>query len=329
MESQSPFQAAADALAAQDEKLAVAIAAVGPCRLVPADRPPYEALLNAIAHQQVHGAAAKAILGRMHALYARDGGAPRWPTPQELHDTPEDTLRGVGLSRSKVLAMRDVAAKTLDGTVPDLATIACLSNDEIVERLVAVRGVGRWTAEMLLIFTLGRPDVLPVDDYGVRYGFQLLHRKRKMPPPKWLAKYGERWSPHRSTVAWYMWRYVDWVRANGLEPRRARAKATKVARANARGAKAAVGKAADAKAAKPAGSGARAKGKAPKVVRVAKASRLAKVAGAGTGRASVKARAVRVAKAAGAAVRKAAGTVVRTAAVAARARPGASRRRGR
>jgi DNA-3-methyladenine glycosylase II len=240
MDADSPFQAAADALAARDEKLAVAIAAVGPCRLVPNGRAPYEALLNAIAHQQVHGAAAKAILGRMHALYARDGAAPRWPTPQELVDTPEDALRGAGLSRSKVLAMRDVAAKTLDGTVPDLATIARLSNEAIVERLVAVRGVGRWTAEMLLIFTLGRPDVLPVDDFGVRHGFQLLHGRRQMPKPRWLAGYGERWAPHRSTVAWYLWRYVDWVRANGAEPRRARANpAKRAARATARRAKAA------------------------------------------------------------------------------------------
>lgn len=278
---------------------------------MPNDRSPYEALLSAIAHQQVHGAAAKAILGRMHALYARDGGAPRWPTPDELVATPEDALRGAGLSRSKVLAMRDVAAKTLDGTVPDLATIAELSNEAIIERLVAVRGVGRWTAEMLLIFTLGRPDVLPVDDYGVRYGFQLLHGKRRMPKPRWLAAYGERWSPHRSIVAWYLWRYVDWVRANGLEPRRVRAKsghapasesprvakrAKTVRGADARntaargasvakrrpGAKgpAAASRAATAKATRPADIVRAAKAKivrAPKIVRVAK-SAAAKVA---------------------------------------------------
>lgn len=244
MTTPTPFQSAALELRERDERLRIAIDAVGPCALVPNDRSPYEALLGAIAHQQVHGAAAKAILGRMHALYARAGGPPRWPTPDELAATPDEALRGAGLSRSKVLAMRDVAAKTLDGTVPDLATIAELSNEAIIERLVAVRGVGRWTAEMLLIFTLGRPDVLPVDDYGVRYGFQLLHGKRRMPKPRWLAAYGERWRPHRSIVAWYLWRYVDWVRANGLEPRRVRAKAARAKAADAKGARAARAKAA-------------------------------------------------------------------------------------
>jgi DNA-3-methyladenine glycosylase II len=217
----SPFQASADALRALDERLAHAIDLVGPCLLVPAKRSPYESLLSAIAHQQVHGAAAAAILGRMQRLYSPAG---RWPTPDELLATPEDALRGAGLSRSKVLAMRDVAARTLDGTVPDGRTIARLDDAAIIHRLVAVRGVGRWTAEMLLIFTLGRPDVLPVDDFGVRYGFTLLYGKRRMPKPKWLAKYGERWAPHRSTASWYLWRYVDRIRADGLDPARKRTK---------------------------------------------------------------------------------------------------------
>jgi DNA-3-methyladenine glycosylase II len=209
-----PFQAAADALRARDERLREAIDFVGPCTLVPAKRSPYEALLSAIAHQQVHGAAAAAILGRVQRLYVDPGAtaraaAGRYPTPDELLATPDDLLRTAGLSRSKVLAMKDVAARTLDGTVPDRRTIARLDDEAIVERLVVVRGVGRWTAEMLLIFTLGRPDVLPVDDFGVRYGFQLLHRKRQMPKPAWLAKYGERWAPYRSVASWYFWRYVD------------------------------------------------------------------------------------------------------------------------
>jgi DNA-3-methyladenine glycosylase II len=205
-----PFQPAADVLRERDERLREAIDLVGPCTLVPAKRSPYEALLSAIAHQQVHGAAAAAILGRMQKLYAdarRPGG--RWPTPDELLATPDDALRTAGLSRSKVLGMKDVAARTLDGTVPDRRTIARLDDEAIIDRLVVVRGVGRWTAEMLLIFTLGRPDVLPVDDFGVRYGFQLLHGKRLMPKPRWLAKYGERWAPYRSIASWYFWRYVD------------------------------------------------------------------------------------------------------------------------
>lgn len=204
-----PFQAAADALRERDERLREAIDLVGPCTLVPVKRSPYEALLSAIAHQQVHGAAAAAILGRMQLLYAAGAAAGRYPTPEELLGTPDDALRAAGLSRSKVLAMKDVAARTLDGTVPDLRAIARLDDDGIVERLVAVRGVGRWTAEMLLIFTLGRPDVLPVDDFGVRHGFKLLYRKREMPKPAWLAKYGERWAPYRSVASWYFWRYVD------------------------------------------------------------------------------------------------------------------------
>jgi DNA-3-methyladenine glycosylase II len=223
--SDPPIQSAAHALRALDERLARAIDLVGPCTLAPADRSPYESLLSAIAHQQVHGAAAAAILGRMQRLYASEG---RWPTPEELLATPEHALRGAGLSRSKILAMRDVAAKTLDGTVPDRDTIAALDDAAIIHRLVAVRGVGRWTAEMLLIFTLGRPDVLPVDDFGVRYGFKLLYGKRQMPKPKWLAKYGERWAPHRSTASWYLWRYVDRIRADGLDPARKRAKKTRV-----------------------------------------------------------------------------------------------------
>ncbi len=205
-----PFQAAAAALRERDERLREAIDLVGPCTLVPAKRSPYEALLSAIAHQQVHGAAAAAILGRMQKLYADSRAANgRYPTPDELLGTPDERLRAAGLSRSKVLAMKDVAARTLDGTVPDRRTIARLDDEAIVERLVVVRGVGRWTAEMLLIFTLGRPDVLPVDDFGVRYGFQLLHRKRLMPKPSWLARYGERWAPYRSVASWYFWRYVD------------------------------------------------------------------------------------------------------------------------
>lgn len=205
-----PFQAAADALRERDERLRVAIDLVGPCTLVPAKRSPYEALLSAIAHQQVHGAAAAAILGRMRKLYANARAVNgRYPTPDELLATPDDALRAAGLSRSKVVAMKDVAARTLDGTVPDRRTIARLDDEAIVERLVVVRGVGRWTAEMLLIFTLGRPDVLPVDDFGVRYGFQLLHGKRLMPKPRWLAGYGQRWAPYRSVASWYFWRYVD------------------------------------------------------------------------------------------------------------------------
>jgi DNA-3-methyladenine glycosylase II len=201
--------AVVEALARQDERLAGAIALVGPCGIKRGRGAPFEALLSAIAHQQVHGNAAAAILGRFRALYG-DG---RYPTPAELAATSEATLRGVGLSRAKALAMRDVAARTLDGTVPDRRTIARLDDEAVIERLCEVRGVGRWTAEMILMFTLNRPDILPVGDFGIREGFRLLHGKRKQPKPQWLARYGERWAPYRTTASWYLWRYVEHVRA--------------------------------------------------------------------------------------------------------------------
>jgi DNA-3-methyladenine glycosylase II len=197
------------ALAACDARLAAAIELIGPCTLKRGRGSPYEALLSAIAHQQIHGSAAAAILGRFRDLYGRDC----YPTPDELVATPLAKLRACGLSRAKAAAMKDVAARTLDGTVPDRRAIARLDDEAIIERLTAVRGVGRWTAEMLLMFTLNRPDILPVDDFGVREGFRLLYRKRLQPKPRWLARYGERWAPHRSTASWYLWRYVEHVRA--------------------------------------------------------------------------------------------------------------------
>ena len=109
--------------------------------------------------------------------------------------------------------MKDVAAKTLDGTIPERRGLARLSDAEVIERLVKVRGVGRWTAEMLLMFTLNRPDILPVDDFGIRLGVKLLYGKRREPKPRWLARFGERWAPYRTTASWYLWRYVDYTRA--------------------------------------------------------------------------------------------------------------------
>jgi DNA-3-methyladenine glycosylase II len=200
---------ACTALARCDARLATAIKLVGPCTIKRDRGSPYEALLSAIAHQQIHGSAAAAILGRLRNLYG-DG---RYPTPEELVATPEAALRTCGLSRAKLAAMKDVAAKVLDGTVADRRVLARLDNEAVIERLVEVRGVGRWTAEMILMFTLNRPDVLPVDDFGIREGFRLLHGKRRQPKPRWLAAYGERWAPHRTTASWYLWRYVDHVRA--------------------------------------------------------------------------------------------------------------------
>jgi DNA-3-methyladenine glycosylase II len=173
---------------------------------------PYEALIQAVAHQQLTGKAAKTILGRFYALY----GADCCPEPARLVDTADEALRGCGFSRAKSAALKDIAAKTLDGTIPPRSALARMKNETIIERLVEARGVGRWTVEMFLMFTLGRPDVLPVDDYGIRLGYRIAYGKRTLPKPKSLAKFGERWAPYRTTASWYLWRAVDLEREQRL-----------------------------------------------------------------------------------------------------------------
>jgi DNA-3-methyladenine glycosylase II len=166
---------------------------------------PYEALVQAVAHQQLTGKAAKTILGRFYALY----GADCCPEPARLVETPDEALRGCGFSRAKAASLKDIAARTLDGTITPRRALARMRNETIIERLVEARGVGRWTVEMFLMFTLGRPDVLPVDDYGIRLGYKIAYGKRTLPKPKSLAKFGERWAPYRTTASWYLWRAVD------------------------------------------------------------------------------------------------------------------------
>lgn len=208
----------ANRVLAADEVMAALMAVVGPCRLEQrAARVPFEALTHAIAHQQLHGVAAERILGRFKALY----GATPFPSPQQLLDTPVEQLRAVGFSYSKIAALRDLAAKTLEGVVPTAAVLATLGDAEIIERLTSVRGIGRWTVEMMLMFDLRRADVLPVGDFGVRNGFKLAYRLKNMPTPKALERYGERWRPFRSAAAWYLWRAVDLARERRL-PRCAR-----------------------------------------------------------------------------------------------------------
>ena len=193
-------------LSGVDTNLGGLIRAVGPYGLVmERETQPFTALAQAIAHQQLHAAAARNILGR---LIANVGGGV-FPTPEIVVAAPDEALRAVGFSGSKIAALRDLAAKTIDGVVPDRATLEKLEDAEIIARLTEVRGIGRWTVEMLLMFHLGRPDILPVDDFGVRMGFQLTNGLRKMPAPKVLAIYGERWGPHRSAAAWYFWRAVE------------------------------------------------------------------------------------------------------------------------
>jgi DNA-3-methyladenine glycosylase II len=196
-----------------DVVLAGVIKAVGPCKIAAnLEGTPFDALASAIAHQQLHGTAARTILKR----FVDQVGGGKNPTPQQVLDAPDSVMRGVGFSASKTAALKDLAAKTVAGIVPTRDELITLDDRVIIERLTQVRGIGRWTVEMLLIFNLGRHDILPVDDFGVREGFRRAYGLRKMPAPKALAAYGERWSPHRSAAAWYLWRAVELHRAGTL-----------------------------------------------------------------------------------------------------------------
>jgi DNA-3-methyladenine glycosylase II len=193
-------------LADRDPRLAQLIASVGPFTVKPAGLVrPFHTLAESIAYQQLHGKAAATIFGRVRALYP----GRKWLKPELILATPDEKLRSAGLSGSKTAAIKDLAAKALDGTVPRAAALTRMSDEEIIDRLTAVRGIGRWTVEMMLIFDLGRLDVWPVDDYGVRKGFAKTFRKRKIPKPKELLAIGERWRPYRSVAAWYFWRALD------------------------------------------------------------------------------------------------------------------------
>jgi DNA-3-methyladenine glycosylase II len=189
-----------------DKVLARLIRKVGPCTLQPKrGRTPFQTLVRSVTYQQLNGTAAETILGRVLALYP----GKRFPTPEDVLATPDDRLRAAGLSRNKTAAVKDIAAKTIEGLVPDSRAIRKLSNEEILARLTAVRGVGPWTVEMLLMFTLGREDVLPATDFGVRKGFALTYGLEELPSAKELLAHGEKWRPHRTTASWYLWRAVD------------------------------------------------------------------------------------------------------------------------
>jgi 3-methyladenine DNA glycosylase/8-oxoguanine DNA glycosylase len=225
--------AACEHLTRVDRQLARIIAHHGPCRLQPeTTQSIFAALLKAIVYQQLTGKVAATILGRVKALFPENtqrirtrphpiaptpgalgtpvrGLVDGFPTPEQILAAPDELLRSAGLSRAKLLAIRDLAAKALDGTVPTVKQAQRMSDEELIERLDTVRGVGRWTVEMLLIFRLGRPDVLPGDDYGVRKGFARMRRLEELPKPKELLAYGERWRPHRSVASWYLWRAAE------------------------------------------------------------------------------------------------------------------------
>jgi len=197
-------------LAKADPVMRRLIRQIGPFALqLNARRPPFETLARAIAYQQLNGTAAETILRRFVALFPGE----KFPTPDSLLTKSEETLRSVGFSRAKVAALRDLAAKAQDGTVPIARVIRKLDDDAIVARLTQVRGVGRWTAEMLLIFQLGRPDVLPADDFSVREGFRVAYGLLTLPKPKELIQHGECWRPYRTAAAWYLWRAADHAKA--------------------------------------------------------------------------------------------------------------------
>jgi DNA-3-methyladenine glycosylase II len=209
-------------LRARDPKLGALIDRAGPFDLHLSALPsPFESLLESILYQQLHGKAAATIHRRVREYYGGD------PSPKALLDTPDEVLRAAGVSGNKTKAMKDLAAKTLDGTVPSHAAIVKMSDADIVERLTEVRGIGPWTVEMLLIFRMGRPDVLPVTDYGVRKGYALTFMRvpksrpleaTDLPKPDVVFKRGKRWAPFRSVASWYLWRACDLEKTSSAPP---------------------------------------------------------------------------------------------------------------
>src|SRR5579875_1320772 len=221
-------EAAIRELASADRKLGQLIERAGPFTLrLPAQQSPFEALLRSILYQQLHGKAAAAIHAKLLASFEPVCGLGKHPSAQHVLDCPNEQLRGAGLSHNKALAIRDLAAKTVDGTVPSLARIKKMGDEDIIEHLTQVRGVGRWTVEMFLMFRLGRPDVLPVSDYGVRKGFALtfqgLKPEQKVTPdllarPEVMERRGRKWAPWRSVASWYLWRACDLAAGKIVQP---------------------------------------------------------------------------------------------------------------
>ena len=200
------LQSALQHLSERDEILRALISELAPFAIdAEAGQSPYEVLLEAIVYQSISGKAAATIFGRIKALGEND----RPPAPEKMLTISPEKLRKAGLSGAKVLAMKDLANKAIAGIVPTHDEALKLSDEELVERLVSVRGIGAWTVEMFLIFRLGRPDVLPIHDLGVKKGWSVAYRKKHMPKPQELLKFGERWRPYRTVASWYMWRAFE------------------------------------------------------------------------------------------------------------------------
>jgi DNA-3-methyladenine glycosylase II len=214
LQSRDMSRAAIRHLSTVDPVMRALIRRVGPCGLAVRHHSPFETLVRAIAHQQIHGRAAEAILGRFIALFP----GRRFPTPDDIAAMDARKMRRAGFSRAKTRSIKDIARKTRSGLIPTRAACHRLTDAELIERLIQVRGVGQWTVERLLLFTLGRPDVLPVDDFGVREGVRLAYGRRKQPTPKQLRHYGARWEPYRSVAAWYLWRAAEKALRRKVEP---------------------------------------------------------------------------------------------------------------
>lgn len=216
-------------LSAADPRLARLIARAGPFTpRLGGNQSPFEALTESIIYQQLHGKAAAAIHARLIAGFQpMPTLAPIHPTPQQILDVPTQDLRAAGISANKILALRDLAAKTLDGTVPTIARIRRMSDEAIIEHLTEVRGIGRWTVEMFLIFRLGRPDVFPTSDYGIRKGFALTFQGLKpsskvtpdlLPKSDAMERRAKKWAPWRSVATWYLWRACDLAAEKIVQP---------------------------------------------------------------------------------------------------------------
>jgi len=202
---QPEWSEAIEHLSAVDAKLAALITQVGPCTMeIPHHFSIFFSLARSIVYQQLAGAAASAIMGRVEALFPKGR-----MTPKSVLKMEDVALRSAGLSQNKLLALRDLAAKCLDGTVPNKRALARMTDEEIIERISQVRGIGRWTVEMMLIFRLGRPNVLPVDDYGVRKGMQRLYKLRELPNKVAMRRRARKWEPWSSVASWYMWRCCE------------------------------------------------------------------------------------------------------------------------
>jgi DNA-3-methyladenine glycosylase II len=211
-----------DHLSRRDRKLATWMKRIGPIEPDPRWKKrfdPVDALARAILYQQLSGKAAATIVGRVEVAIGSD---------RFHHDTlarcDDATIRACGVSGNKLLALRDLALRESRGEIPDLRRMSTMDNDAIVAALVPVRGIGRWTVEMLLIFRLGRTDILPVDDYGVRKGYAIAFRKKELPATKELALYGEKWKPWRSVASWYLWRATDRKPETAKKPGAAKAR---------------------------------------------------------------------------------------------------------